>query len=124
MVAAKRWKPDTPTKVILGVLVYEFRPEDRTKSEATIKKRLHYYKLGGYEQDQVDSLRRFKDSLQDEIVRQRGSQYYLGPHGDFGTLEDFDVQRMVADYNAAFPEIHVSEVEWFVPFALFTYYLR
>lgn len=119
-----RRKPDTPAQVILGVLVYEFRPEDRSKSEETVKRRLRYYRVGSYDQNQVDLLRRFKESLAAEISLRAGSRYYLGPHGTFAALEDFDVERMVADYHAAFPDVGVSEIEWFVPFALYVYYLR
>ncbi len=121
---AKRRKPDTAEKVVLAVLIYEFRADARHESDKTIKKRLRYYRLGPYEQERVDLLRRFKDSLQKEIGRHHRSGYYLGPHGEFAAMEDFDVKRIVADYRTQYPGIDVSEIEWFVPFAVFTYYLR
>ncbi|MCC9641918.1 hypothetical protein LOC71_06500 [Rhodopirellula sp. JC740] len=121
---AKGSKPDTPEKVILGVLVYEFRSDDHEKSEAIIKKRLRYYKLGPYEQERVDLLRKLKDSLQKEIGRLHRSTYYLGSHGRYAGMKDFDVPRILDVYFAEFPEIDRSQIEWFVPFAVFTYYLR
>jgi hypothetical protein len=123
-VSTRRWKPDSPAKVILGVLLYEFGQDDHTKSEEAIKRRLRYYKLGKYDQGQVDVLRRLKDSLQDEIGRYDRSQYFLGHQGKYSSLQDFDVKRMVAEYSEAFPEVGLSELAWFVPFALYAYYLR
>ncbi|HYF94109.1 MAG TPA: hypothetical protein VD969_17980 [Symbiobacteriaceae bacterium] len=117
-------KPETPTRVILGVLVSEFQPEERSKSDATIRRRLRYHRLGPYDQDQVEVVRRFKDALQREIGLLHRSQYYLGPHGKFAAPEDFDVARMVSDYRAAFPEIGKPDIEWFIPWALYVYYLR
>lgn len=121
---AKQAKPDTPTKVILGVLLYEFSPADHAKSEKTIKKRLRYYRLGPYEPNRVALLRRLKDSLQDEIGRYQNSQYYVPSGGRFADLADFDVEQMVTDYQATFPEVEVSDIRWFIPWALYAYYLR
>jgi len=121
---AKRWRPDSSAKVILGVLVYEFWSFEHEESQAKIKRRLRYYKFGPYRQEEVDVLRRFKDSLKEEIGRYNRSKYYLESHGKFAAMEDFDLPRIVSEYHAAFPAISVSDIEWFVPFAIFTYYLR
>ena len=117
-------KPKTSAKVILAVLVYEFRSDEREASETKIKKRLRYYKLAPYKQEEVDLLRSFKDSLQKEIGRHHRSKYYVAAHGKFAAMEHFDVPRIVSEYHAIFPTIDISEIEWFVPFAVFTYYLR
>lgn len=121
---AEKSNPNTPDKVILGVLVDEVPRIKNKESEAKIKKRLRYHKLGPYEQDRVELLRRLKNSLQEEIGRFDRSRYYLESHGRYAAMEDFDVPRMVDDFCAEFPEIERSEIEWFVPFAVFTYYLR
>jgi hypothetical protein len=121
---AKRWKPDTPEKVILGVLLYEFSSDEQQKSQAKIKRRLRYHQLGPYDQERVDVLRRLKDSLQQEISGRHRSRYYLGTHGRYAAMEDLDVARIVEDYSKAFPTIARSEIEWFVPNAVYTYYLR
>ena len=117
-------KPDTADKVILAVLVYEFRTSDHHESHATIKKRLRYYKFGPYDQDRVEVLRRLKDSLKKEIGRQHRSRYCLGSHGKYAAMEDFDVPQIVDDYCVDFPEVERCTIEWFVPFSVFAYYLR
>lgn len=121
---AKRKGPETAAEVILGVLVYEFEFHVHEEAEATIKKRLRYYKLGPYVQSEVDLLRRLKDSLQLEIGNYRESKFYLGLHGNYVALEDFDVPGMIAEYHAKFPEVAIREIEWFVRFAVYAYYLR
>jgi hypothetical protein len=124
MAVTKQRKPETAAEVILGVLVYEFDSHDRAEAETKIKKRLRYYKLGPYTQAEVDLLRRLKDSLQKEIGNYRESKYYMGSHGKWAAMEDFDTRRLIADYSAMFPGVSPKELEWFVPFAVFTYYLR
>lgn len=69
----------TSANVILAVLVYEFRSDEHKVSEAKIKKRLRYHKLGPYKQEEVDLLRQFKDALQNEIGRGHRSNYYVEP---------------------------------------------
>jgi hypothetical protein len=120
----KQRKPETAAEVILGVLVYEFDFDDPRETETKIKKRLRYYKLGPFEQAEVDLLRRLKDSLQAEIGKFGESKYYAGPHGKYAAMENFDTGRMIADYKAMFPEVRAAKIEWFVQFAVFSYYIR
>jgi hypothetical protein len=124
MAVAKQRKPETAAEVILGVLAYEFDFDDPREAETKIKKRLRYYKLGPYTQAEVDLLRRLKDALQKEIGKYGESKYYVGPHGEYSATEDFDTRRMIADYNAMFPEVRPAEIDWFVRFAVYCYYLR
>jgi hypothetical protein len=124
MAMTKQRKPETAAEVILGVLVYEFEYSDRGEAETKIKKRLRYYKLGPYNQEEVDLLRRLKDSLQAEIRGYQQSKFYVGVHGKYAAIEDFDVARMISEYRAMFPEVRPAEFEWFVRFAIFTYYAR
>jgi hypothetical protein len=121
---AKRRKPDNPDQVIFSVLVYEFRADEHGKSEATIRRRLRYHGLGPYDQERVELLRRLKDSLRVEIGRHQHSRYYLEPHGEYAAMEDFDVPRLVDDCCAEFLEVARADIESFVQFAVFTYYLR
>jgi hypothetical protein len=121
---AKQSKPATAAEVILGVLVYEFDIKRREETDAKIKKRLRYYKLGPYVQSEVDLLRRLKELLLAEIGRYQQSKYYVGTHGYYAAIEDFDVPRMISECHAMFPEIALTEIEWFVRFAVATYYAR
>lgn len=121
---AKRQKPDHPDKVILGVLVYEFRSTSHADSHTKIKYRLRYYKLGQYDQTRVDQLRRFKDALQDEIHKHGRSDYYIKLHGKYADMKDFDLARLAEDFSQAFPNVSRELIEWFLPWAVFAYYLK
>jgi hypothetical protein len=104
--------------------MYEFDFSDRAETELKIKRRLHSRKAGPYSQDRVDLLRRLKNELQKEIGRHEKSRYYLDIHGRYAAMEDFDVKKLVKDAHKKFPDVALSDLELFVPFAVFTYYLR
>jgi hypothetical protein len=114
----------TADSVILQKLAYEFRFCDRKDTERKIKQGLRYYQCGPYNQGRVDLLRSLKDQLQQEIGKYGRSRYYLQPTGKFAAMEDFDVDRMISDCRAAYPTVPAAELEWFVPHAIFLYYLR
>jgi hypothetical protein len=114
----------TYDEVVLGVLVYEFSSRDREESERKIKGRLRRRKLGPYDAGRVARLRRFKDDLQDEIHKANRSAYFLGSHGRYCDMSDFDVPRLAADMKQRHPRVAKFQLAWFVPFCVFTYYLR
>ena len=120
----KKKRETTADTVILQKLAYEFDFSDRAETERKIKQGLRYYKCGPYDQDRVGLLRSLKDQLQQEIHKYSKSQYYLQSTGKYAAMEDFDVDRMIKDYRANFPAVPATEIEWFVPHAIFLYYLR
>jgi hypothetical protein len=110
--------------VVLGVLVYEFFPQNVPESERKIRGRLRRKKLGPYDPRRVEILRRLKDELQVEIHKARRSAYFLGYHGKYCEMRDFDVPRLVRDMKQRHPRVRRRRIDWFVPFCVFTYYLR
>ena len=121
---ASKAKAPTYDGVALGVLVYEFPFSDKAEIEAKIKGRLRRKKLGAYDPERIALLRGLKDDLQAEIGRERHSAYFTGLHGRYVEMEDFDTARLAADMRRRHPGIAAAEIAWFVPFAVFTYYLR
>jgi uncharacterized protein (DUF433 family) len=111
--------------VILDVLGYEFASDDRGEAERKIRRRLRHYGLGPYRQDRIDLLRRLKDEIQGEILRGGRSRYFVGSHRPpYAAIEDLDVERMTEDLAESYPNVPRKEIDAFVPFAVYLYYLR
>ncbi len=108
----------------LSILAYEFSFDDKREAEAKIKRTLRAKKLGKYDQERVDLLRRFKDEAQAEIGKGHESKYYTRSHGEFADMKDFDRGRMVKDLAASFPSIPKQSIEQFIEFAVYLYHLR
>ncbi len=120
----KKSKPKSYDQVLFGILAYEFDFSDPAETEIKIKRRLRSRKAGPYSQDRVGLLRRLKNSLQTEILRHEKSRYYLGPHGPYAAMEDFDVKKLAKDHHKKFSDVSLPDLELFIPFAVLTYYLR
>jgi hypothetical protein len=123
-VAVKKRPTKTADAVILDVLVYEFGFDDRIEAEGKIRRRLRYYHLGPYQQVRVDRLRRLKDEIQEEVHRHERSGYFVGRHGEYAAMEDFDVERLTQDLSASYPDVPREEIAGFVSAAIYVYYLR
>ena len=108
----------------LRFLKDEHRGSDPRETETSIRRALRRKKLGAYDQQAIDRLRSFTRELAHELHRREESAYYRGRHGAYADLRDFDVDRMVADWAARYPEIPEDLVAGFVPFAVYNYYLR
>lgn len=122
--------PPTSDEISLGVLIYEFPSTDRNESERAIRRKLRAKKQGEYDPNRIALLRRFKDSVQTEIMRGAASRYYVGPCGTpnsagepYVDVKDFDHARMAADYASQFPSIPKTVIDRFVGFAIFVYHL-
>ena len=122
--ATKKRPTKTADAVILDVLAYEFEFDDRAKAEGKIRRRLRYYGLGPYQQARIDLLRRLKDETQGELHRRERSRYFVGSHGDYAALEDFDVERLTQDLSESYPDVPRKEIAGFVPGAIWLYYMR
>lgn len=110
--------------VILDVLAYEFAGDAPCDTERKIRRRLRYHRLGPYQQERVDLLRRFKAEVQSEIQQGHRSCYFVGSDGPYAAMEDFDVQRMIKELAASYPNISPEQIAAFVHFAVYLYYLR
>ena len=117
-------KPETTDAAVLSVLLYEFPTSDKVEVERTIRRRLRSQGFDQCEQERVQRLREFKDQVQEEFLRQERSRYCLGPHGEWASLADFDLDRMLIDFSAAYSDIGRGEIAWFLGFAAYVYYQR
>ena len=69
-------------------------------------------------------LRRLKNDLQEEIGKFEKSRFFTEFHGKYSDMRDFDVLSLTAELVERFPQIPKEEIEQFVPFCVFLYYLR
>lgn len=116
--------PSTYQGEVLAVLAWEFPCSNKADSEWKIRGRLLRKKLGPYDAARIERLRLLKDALQAEIGRGGESQYFVGPHGNYSEMADFDTARMTADFAAEWPELTVEEMSGFIGTCLLNYYLR
>jgi hypothetical protein len=134
--------PESYDTVLLNALAHEFSFSKKEETEALIKQRLKRKKLGTYDPQRVELLRRFKNELQHELgLRDKPwppenptstapappdyseSRYYLGQKGSHSDYADFDIPRLTAELIQRYPEIPTREIEWFVRYAVGIYYL-
>jgi hypothetical protein len=108
----------------LGVLTYEFPSSDKAEAEAKIRGRLKRKRLGPYDSERINLLRRLKDELQEEISKFDKSDYFTYSHDYYCDMRDFDIPRLTKEMIERYPQIPKEEIESFVPFCVFNYYLR
>ena len=111
-------------EVILDALMYEFASDNRAETQRKIRRRLRYHDAGPYQQERVDLLRHLKDEIQSEIGRSARSSYFVGSHGRFAAMEDFNIEQMTQDLAVLYPDVPRKVIAAFVPFAVYLYYLR
>lgn len=117
-------RPATYEEVVLQALISDWRDTGPEETAARISARLKRGKLGGYDAERVDRLRRFHEDLRDEVGKWTNSEYYTYRHGKYSGTEDFDVPRLTRDMISRHPNVSKEFVEEFVPFAVYLYYLR
>jgi hypothetical protein len=127
MVAKKtqnRRSPQSVDEVILDVVIWEFTSDDPKEAERKIRRRLRHHNLGPFQQERVVLLRRLKNETYSVIRREGHSGYFAGRHGEHSAVEDFDINRLIGDLSASYPDVPRHEVERFIPWAIYLYYLR
>jgi hypothetical protein len=123
-VTAKRKPPRCADSVALEVLLEEFGTNDHAESERKIRRRLRDNKLGPYLQDRISMLRRLRNELVNEVCRCGRSRYFLGGHGCYANLNDFDIARMAEDWAGLYPEVPKEVIAAFLPGVVYLYYMR
>jgi len=116
---------------VLWMLADEFSSSKKSDTEEKIRQKLQRKKLGEYDQERVDLLRRLKDVIQKEVLRGNESAYYTSPHGKrlpggehYVDLEDFDREKLADITVKKFPDVPRDVIGRFVEFAVFLYYLK
>lgn len=105
-------------------LAYEFNIESRREVEKKIKRRLKYHKLGDYNQERVDYIRRLKDDLYAEISRTTKSGYFQKSPSLYADLADFDIARMTADYHKKYDTVNKDELKGMIEFSVYLHHMR
>lgn len=110
--------------ICFGELAYEFNFSDTNQIEEKIKQKLKKYKLGPYDQERVNYIRKLKNDLYDEIKKCNKSKYYLKSSGKFSNPNDFDYERLKHDYMKKYPQINENDFVAIINFSIYLYYLR
>jgi hypothetical protein len=58
------------------------------------------------------------------VVPREKSKYFVGSHGQFSDLKDFDTARMIDDFSKEFPTVTKEEIRGLINVALYHHYLR
>jgi len=121
---AETTKPSPYEDAVLTILAREFSATDIKETEAKIKRKLRAKKIGEYDHQRVDRLRRLKDAVQTEVNKCRESNYYSKLAGEFADMKDFDTLRMTENFAAAFPEVPKQSIHEFVEYFIYLHYIR
>jgi len=114
---------DTFNSVALTALIYEFPFGDPRLTDALIKRRLRRAAVGTFDVVRVARLRTIKNLVQAEVGKRERSRFYVGTHGRYAEIADFDVAQLAAYVRALEPIVTSREARWFAQFAVFVYHL-
>ena len=120
----KKNRAPTYESEVLGVLAYEFPSSNKALTEVKVRGRLKRKKLGPYDPERIALLRRLKDELQEEIGKFEQSTYFTRRHDKYCDMRDFDLARLTNEMLERYAQVPPEEIESFVPFCVFNYYLR
>ena len=107
----------------LDALAYEFPCSNKTEAETKIQGRLKRKKLGKYDPERINLLRRLKDELQQEISKGEKSAWFTCRHDKYVDMRDFYIDQLTKTMIERYPKVPKKEIEHFVPFCVFLYYL-
>jgi len=95
------------------------------KTDERIKRALGRRGLGReYDQATIERLRAMKDGLYGEITGFNQSPYWLGSNGPYADQADFDVERLVSDTGAQYPDVPTKDLEGLVRWMIFWWYMK
>jgi hypothetical protein len=107
----------------LDALAYEFPFSNKAEAETKIQGRLKRKKLGKYDPERINLLRRLKDELQQEISKGEKSAWFTCRHDKYVDMRDFNIDQLTKTMIERYPQVPKKEIEHFVPFCVFLYYL-
>lgn len=117
-------EPPTYESEALAVIAFEFTPSRRAESERKIKRRLRDKKLGPYDKARIDTIRSFRDDVYTELSKGTRSKFWLGSHGPYADLQDWNLDGLLSHYEQEHPEIPKEAIGRFMPYAIYLYYMR
>ena len=105
-------------------LAYEFDFSEKKEIERKIKRRLKYYKLGGFSQERVDYIRELKNDLYSEITKTTKSKYFHKSKSNYADLADFDSEKMTKDFHEKYDKVDKEDLKGMINFAVYLYHMR
>ncbi len=109
---------------VLKVLLDEFTDAQRLERPRKLKRRLREKGLGPFDVNRVEKLQVLKDELILEIDKDRSSSFFTERLGRAAHLEDWNVDGLCHHLSQEHPTVSMESIRWFVPWALYQYYLR
>ena len=110
--------------LIFTHLVSQTDPSEKEKIEKEIKERLAQFKLGDYNQAQVDYIRQFKNELISEIKFIGKSKYFHKVKSRYSELEDFNIDLMTSDFHKKFDRLDKGDLKTMISHAVWYHYLK
>lgn len=117
-------EPPTYEGEVLAVLAYEFSFLDHTDSERKIKRRLREKKLGPYDQNRIEIIRKFKDDVQEELGKSTKSKFWNSFHGEYVDMQDWNLNALKNYFEKRNPNVSKQAIDRFLKYAIYLYYLR
>ena len=108
----------------LHFLISEFPHTDPKTTEKKINRKLRRDKLGAYDLERIDRLRRLKNEVVAELVKPETSRYYSKGPSEYADLNDFEIERMIKFWRTRFAEVEEDDMQSFIFNAVYLYYLR
>ena len=105
-------------------LIYERSEEDRASVEKRLKGKLKRRDLP-YKQELLDMLRILRNELAQELDFNKGTSVYRLPvYTGYANLSNFDIDRMLKDYQPKYPHLQKETLEHFIETAIYFFYIR
>lgn len=121
MAEDKRWTYDF---ICFSDLAYEFDSSGSKEIEKKIRRRVKYHKLGDYNQERVDYIRKLKDDLYKEISAPAESKYFKKTESIYAEFADFNIEQMEADYAKKYDRVDKKEMMGIIGFAVDLFHMR
>lgn len=116
--------PPTYEGEVLSAIAFDFSNKDHEESTRKIKRRLRDKKLGPYDQKRINSIRAFKDDVQQELHKYNKSPFYCLSHGKYADMQDWDFDALMQYMKSKHQDVSEEAIGGFLPYAIYLYYLR
>jgi hypothetical protein len=110
--------------ICFSELVYEWDFSDKLDVENRIKKRIKSLKNEIYDQSKIEYIRELRNELFKEISLRSKSKYFIITNSHYADLEDFDIEKMKADYQERYNKLNLEDLFKILNFAVYVFYMR
>lgn len=116
--------PAAYDRAVLEVLLMEFSHSNRADIDDQIRQRLQRERLGPWDEERIERLRRLKDDLQSEISPIHPSHFKREGGGEYAKIEDWDRGALLEHFKLRHPQVSERALEDILVRAIYYYYLR